>query len=187
MFPLNGDDVSGYDVDVSFLNECLQKIVNISLPYGSLSYREKEKVAKTNELSSKDFCTILKASAELVDLDKYMSENFSYNQERSSSTSEYMVKIEQLNSLSDELDNYQTELDLIRMNFKNSVESLKEDEQALLQEKEKELSSHVYDLSNSITSIRSTLASFDSGSKVVCIELVGSRFLRKMVRIIAVT
>jgi hypothetical protein len=168
LFPLNGNDVSGYDIDVDFVNKCLSKIENIELPYLSLSYRESDRLSGSEE-GLKDRCVLYKARASIVDVANVIpSSGYTVG----GSSEEHLSRVRFLDELGSELVTLQSSID----SKKNQGHS--DDLTA--------------DLVNALSKKRElfddTLALFDytSGAKTLCIELVGSRFLRQMVRILAV-
>jgi tRNA pseudouridine(38-40) synthase len=131
LLPLNtgqfGDDV---DIDISFVNDALKLIENISLPYNGFAHGENRNQGEGLE----DFCTMYRAKAYIVSTE--MLEN--------SSTGDF---------------NANQELVSFPMTSKDRLTGL----------------------------ITQTESRYTPTSRAMCVELVGSRFLRKMVRILVAT
>lgn len=173
MFPLNGNDIVGYDVDTDFVNRCLSKIENLELPYSSLSYREMDRLNGSDE-GLKDRCIMYRARASIVDLGDILPR---MRYPEGGSSEEHMLEVKTLDEMGYELNNLQQQMDALKG---HSVGDGDNDQAALslagkLNEK------------RDIISNRQSRFGLSSGAKVICIELVGNRFLRHMVRIIVVT
>jgi tRNA pseudouridine(38-40) synthase len=129
MFPLkHGPYTNGFDVDVQFVHEALQKLEGLALPYNGFAFREARDTGK----GSSDICTMYRAKATMIDISAYVCPDANAHPEISTVTTDDP------------------------------------------------------DLPSSGPNITSGTGHRVMKHPVACIELVGSRFLRRMVRLLVV-
>ena len=164
LFPINENDGRG-DVDVNFVNKCLNAVIGKELRYAALSYNAKVDAT----------CQLFKAEAFVVDVSKDSSYEKVFPCESKNPPDINWTDYDEMLSM-------QECINALRRKYRESEHLSDRDHQA----EDIELSRLTTALSEKRASVCKNTLRVPS-SKVMCIELVGNRFLRRMVRIIAGT
>ena len=165
LFPINSNDGS-VDVDAHFVNACLKKIVGKQLKYAALGYNADQDA----------MCTLYKAEAYIVDLGADSSYEKVYSPQQKEAPNIDWSHYSEMLSMQEDINSLRR--------------SYREKDRVHDKEQQTQFDIELQRLTMALDQKRSSVLQSTQqqpSTEALCIELVGDRFLRRMVRIMAAT